>query len=98
MPIEGMLRPICIKRRTMDDLESLPDDELWAIVRRPFSSTQDERLRELTARGKNGTLSDDEQIEIEQLVDAVDRYVLLRSQALLLLEGRGHNVEAKLSS
>ena len=77
-------------------LEALSDEQLWAIVFRPLAWTQDVRLRELTALGKAGALSADERAEIERLVDQLDRYVLLRSQALLLLKQRGHDVEHRL--
>ena len=81
-----------------DDLETLHDEQLWAIVYRPLAWPQDTRLRELTALGKSGALSGDEQAEMEMLIDAVDRYVLLRAKALLLLKERGHDVEHRLKS
>jgi hypothetical protein len=82
----------------MDKLESLSDDQLWTVVHQSFSATQDERLRELTARSKTGRLSDDEQGEMEILLHAFDGYVLLRSQALLLLKQRGYDVEHRLKT
>jgi hypothetical protein len=82
---------------TLQLLEALSDEQLWAIiVYRPLAWTQDIRLRELTALGKFGGLSADEQAKTECLVDQVDRYVLLRSQALLLLKQQGYNVEHRL--
>ncbi|MHB8625261.1 MAG: hypothetical protein ACYDBJ_11365 [Aggregatilineales bacterium] len=77
-------------------VEELSDEQLWAIVYRPLAWTKDIRLRELTSLGKFGGLSADEQAETERLVDQVDRYVLLRSQALLLLKQRGYDVEHHL--
>jgi hypothetical protein len=77
-------------------LESLSDDQLWAIVHRALVWPQDIRLRELTTLGQQGNLSVEEQAELERLVDQVDRYVVLRSQALLLLKQRGHDVEHRL--
>ncbi len=77
-------------------LETLTDEQLWAIVHRALTWPQDIRLRELTALGKQGTLSADEQAEMERLVVQVDRYVLVRSRALMLLKGRGHDVEQRL--
>ena len=76
---------------TPDVLNSFADDQLWAIVYRPLAWPQDARLRELTALSKVGKLADDEQVEMERLIDQIDRYVLLRSQALLLLKQRGHD-------
>jgi hypothetical protein len=54
------------------------------------------RLRELTARVKRASLTEAEQAELEALIDEADRYALLRSRALLVLKGRGHDVEARL--
>lgn len=77
-------------------LDELSDEQLWAIVYRPLAWAQDVRLRELTALGKWGGLSGDDPAEMERLVDQVDRCVLLRSQALLLLKQRGYDVERQL--
>jgi hypothetical protein len=79
---------------TPESMEQLSDDNLWAVVYRPLAWPLDARLRELTVRGQS--LSDEEQGEIRQLVDQLDRYVLLRSKALLLLKQRGHDVERRL--
>ncbi len=77
-------------------LESASDEALWALVFRPFGWRQDERLRELTGQGQNRLLSADEQGELERLIDQVDQYTLLRSTALVLLKGRGYDVESRL--
>ncbi len=77
---------------TPELLETFADDQLWTIVRRPFASTPDNRLRELTEASKQGHLTDNEQAEMETLIEAVDRYVFLRSKALLLLKQRGYDV------
>ena len=77
-------------------LNVLADEQLWALVYRSLAWPIDARLRELSAMGKSGSLSDAEQNELDVLVDQVDRYVLLRSHALLLLKQRGHDVERRL--
>lgn len=79
-----------------DDLSDFSDDQLWALVWRPLTLSVDLRLRELTEIGKRGLLSESESAEIDQLIEAVDHYVLLRSEALLLLKQRGHDVERRL--
>lgn len=79
-----------------EDLSDLPDEQLWAIVHRRLAWPLDSRLSELNAMSKRGKLSAEEQSELEFLVDAYDRYVLLRSQSLLLLKQRGHDVEHRL--
>ena len=80
----------------MKDLQQYTDDELWAVVDQRLTQKQDARLRELIALGKQGQLSADEQAEMEQLVDLVDHQMLLRSEALLLLQQRGHDIDLYL--
>lgn len=77
-------------------LESLPDDQLWALVYRRLAWPESARLHDLVARGRLAPLTDDEQRELEALIDDADRYTLVRSRALLLLKGRGYDVEARL--
>lgn len=77
-------------------LESYRDDQLWAVVYRRMAWPQRERLRELVARSKQGDLTPDEQTELKTLLDRVDQFTLLRSQALYLLEQRGHSIERHL--
>ncbi|MGH2346064.1 MAG: hypothetical protein ACRDG4_12620 [Chloroflexota bacterium] len=73
-------------------LETLPDAELWALVHRRMAWPEGARIRELTAHGKQVTLSDGEQSELADLIDEADRLILLRSRALLVLRQRGHDV------
>jgi hypothetical protein len=77
-------------------LESLPDEQLWALIYRRMTWPDGARLRELMARGQRAPLTEAEQAELASLIDESDRYTLLRSRALLLLKGRGHDVEARL--
>jgi len=79
-----------------DKLSTFSDEQLWAIVHRHLAYPQDARLRELSIKADEGTLSDDEREEMSRLAVQVDRYVLLRSQALLLLKQRGYDVEQRL--
>lgn len=78
------------------DLQAYSAAQLWAVVYRRLRWAQSLRLRELSAKGKQGQLSDTEHTELEQLVNLVDRDMLLRSEALLLLKQRGENVESYL--
>jgi len=79
------------------DIQQYTDDELWAVVDQRLTQKQDTRLRRLIALGKQGQLSVDEQAEMEQLVDMVDHQMLLRSEALLLLQQRGHDIDTFLN-
>lgn len=81
---------------TLKQLGDFSDDQLWVLVYRPFLLVQDKRLSELTALSKVGRLNEEELAEMEWLIDEYDRYVLLRSQALLLLKQRGYDVERRL--
>lgn len=72
------------------------DSQLWAIVRRRLSWMQSLRLRELSAKRKQEALTPDEERALNQLLNLVDRQMLLRSEALLLLKQRGQDVESYL--
>jgi hypothetical protein len=78
------------------ELHHYNDEQLWAIVHRHLAWHHEVRLRELIAQGKKEHLPEAEYAEMERLIDQVDRYMLLRSQALVLLKERGHNVEQQL--
>ncbi len=74
-------------------LETLPDAQLWALVYRELTWGAGGRLRDLTTRGKQRPLSNEEQAELDGLIDEADRIMLLRSHALLVLQQRGHSVQ-----
>lgn len=73
-------------------IEAFSDAELWALVYRRIAWADSARLRELTARGKQDSLTEDEQTELAALIAGMDRLTLLRSRALLVLQERGYNV------
>jgi len=77
-------------------IETLSDEALWALVFRPLAWPQEARLDELMALSKINSLSAADQHELEALVARVDRFVYIRSQALLQLKARGHDVERRL--
>ncbi len=79
-----------------DALIDFSDEQLWEVIHRRLSWAQDSRLRLLMALGKEGRLAVQERQELEHLVAAVDRQMLLRSKALLLMKQRGHDIEAYL--
>ena len=80
-----------------EEILNYNDEELWAIVYQRLAWPQETRLRELLALGKAGSLENHEKNELEKLIGYVDHFTLLRSQALLLLKQRGHDVEARLN-
>lgn len=71
----------------------LSDEQLWALVKRPFAIAQRMRMRELTALGKAGQLSAAENTELKTLLDVFDEYALQRTIALVTLKQRGYEVE-----
>lgn len=81
-----------------DKLESYADELLWAVVYRRPSPSQEKRLYELVELGNQGKLSEEDELELADLLKLVDRQTLLRSKALLLLHQRGHDVHAYLQS
>jgi hypothetical protein len=72
------------------------DEQLWAIVQRRLTWPDGVKLRELMAASKAGELSPSDRAALDNLLDQVDRYTLLRSHALLLLKQRGQDVEKYL--
>ena len=81
---------------SLEDLKVYSDEQLWAVVHNRLAWPQDTRLRELMALGKQGQITAEEAEELERLIGLVDHQMLLRSEALLLLKRRGHNVEQRL--
>jgi hypothetical protein len=80
----------------LSGLSNYSDTQLWAVVHRHLPWVHSLRLRELNAKGKEGALTSAEENELDGLVTLVDRIMLLRSQALLLLKQRGQDVETYL--
>lgn len=79
-----------------DVLQDFSDEQLWDIVNRRMPWAQDSRLRELSMRGKEGQLDEQEHRELEDLLAALDRQILLRSRALLQMKRRGLDVDSYL--
>jgi len=79
-----------------ETLKDFSDEQLWEIVNRRMPWAQDSRLRELSARGKQAELAEKEHRELEDLLAALDRQILLRSRALLQMKRRGLDVDSYL--
>ena len=78
--------------RQVNELRNYSDSQLWAVVYRQIPWTQSLRLRELSGLHQQGELKVFEQRELDYLINQVDRYMLLRSEALRLLKERGHEI------
>ena len=83
-------------RISPDLLKDYSDEQLWTVVYHRLARPQDARLRELIALGKRGQITDEGKTEMEGLIALVDHQMLLRSEALLMLKQRGHNIEKQL--
>jgi hypothetical protein len=87
--------------RALDDyLETLKhytDEDLWITAHVQLPLRQEMRLRELNDKIEEGLLTEDDRIELSQLLDAHDRKVLIRSEALALLQERGYDIKGYLN-
>ena len=77
-------------------LEDFADERLLAVVYQRLAFPHNKRMRELMQLGQAGRASEDEIVEMDNLVAKFDHLVLLRSEALLQLKKRGHNIEKLL--
>lgn len=73
-------------------IEVLPDAQLWALVYRRMPWPDRLRLRGLTAQSQATRLASDEQEELAALIDDADRFMVLRSRALSVLQSRGQRI------
>ncbi len=73
-------------------LKDLADEQLLAVVHQRLAWPHNTRLRELMRLGQLGQVTDEEIVEMEDLVARFDHQVLLRSEALLQLKRRGHDI------
>ena len=80
----------------MEQLSSYTDTQLWGVIYHRLAENDALRLSELSDKNKQGTISVQEWDELTNLLHLVDRDMLLRSEALLLLQQRGHDVQPYL--
>ncbi len=81
---------------TLAAMPGYSDAQLWAVVYQRLAWPQSQRLHELSGKNKLEKLTEDEQSACEHLLTLNDRAMLLRSEALLLLKNRGHDIAAYL--
>lgn len=77
-------------------LQEFGDEQLLAVVHQRLAWPHSTRLRELMQLGQLGQVTEEEIVEMEELVDKFDHQVLLRSEALLQLKRRGHDIDKLL--
>ena len=83
---------------TFKKLRTLSDVQLWAVVYQRLHPHDASRLQSLSGAVNQAPLPADEQAELEELLRLVDYQMLLRSEALLLLQKRGHDVDSYLNA
>jgi hypothetical protein len=76
-------------------LQSL-EERLWSIVNQRLPHDDRKRLHDLMDKNNQGMISNDERYILDALVEEVNRQMLERSRALLLLKNRGHDIDVYL--
>lgn len=71
---------------------------LWSMVQRGlgFPDAIDTRMLDLIQKGKAGIISENEQEELNNLIVIYDKFVLLRTEALVELQERGYDIQGYL--
>lgn len=75
----------------LDALHHLSDDALWTIAREQMPPDVQSRAHDLMDKNSLGTISDDEQAELDLLVERADRLMLRKAEAAAILRERGHS-------
>ncbi len=76
----------------LDALPNYTDSQLWAMVRLQPDALEDNHRITLTQKSKQTTLTALEAEKLEQLLEGMEQFVLLRSRAITLLKERGYDV------
>ena len=85
-------------RDALQALEALSDDELWQVTRATFPKDQYARLADLRDFRREGSLTADNQTELDQLLQAADLLVLQKAYAAVLLKWHGHRLPALVTT
>lgn len=78
-------------------LDRLDDDRLWEYATQHQTASNLARYDELLSLNQERPLTAAEQLELAQLRQAGDRFLLLKSHAIALLTWRGHRVPRPLA-
>ena len=79
-------------------MQFLPDSELQQLALSKVTDTQYQRQAELNEIWNERDLSAAEQAELNELVAAYDKAVLIRTAAISQLQERGHQIDEYLNS
>jgi hypothetical protein len=73
-------------------MASFTDRELWAATEWRLHPEQENQRFGLVQKGKQGNLTPLEAKELEELLNLTGKYMVLRSEAVVLLQERGYDV------
>ncbi len=71
-------------------LQTLTEDELWAVARSIIDPVQQRRYEYLLRKNSRGTLTQHEREELERLGQEADHLTLRKAYAYALLRWRGY--------
>jgi len=74
------------------ELPELDDEALWRVARDHLPRQAAEELEALNLEQQRRGLSNAEEAELDRLISAYERFLLLRAEAASLLRKRGHDV------
>lgn len=84
--------------RSLTELGLLSDQELWRVARNQPADDSRQQLEALNVKQQRQGLTTVEKQQLDQLVEELDRVVLLRAEAARLLKERGHDISTLLSA
>lgn len=76
-------------------LKYLSDDALWTIARETMAQNDAERMKILMRKNSDGSITDNEFTELENLVERGQKLTLRKSEAMAILTERGYTVSLK---
>ncbi len=79
----------------LDALKNLSEDALWTIAREQMPDDLQGRMQDLMDKNSAGTITTEEYIELEGLVERGQRLMVRKSEAAALLTQRGYKVTPK---
>jgi Arc/MetJ-type ribon-helix-helix transcriptional regulator len=71
---------------------NLSDDVLWLLARSTLTEAEQEKLAELNHLAKQRSLTEEEGANRDALLDAYNRAMVRRAQAVLLLKAHGYDL------
>ncbi len=92
LPVKDKLPPELTE--VLAPLDLLDDGALWQAARSHLPGEAAEEMEALHRKRQRAGLTPSEAERLTHLVQQYERYMLVRAQAALLLQQRGHNISA----